>query len=511
MRKLLSSLLSLLTAVGGHILNRRLDLALLFFVLLILAVLLPMYLVPMYLFSSVGTDYASLKNLSGTLSQVLSASLATLLVISAVASLLKADAANTLPKLSTSGKIGGLLATFISLSIIAWSVSTYNLLHNVWLGNGKTASESYESDGSAFTSNYFHHYVRFSNKWGDDTELVPLPSGNSYLTGRITYQGEPAKGVSLFAIINSRYRSASVTSGDDGYFHIKVLSGKWTVNRIELTGWKERPDTGDLTVTAGVDPTLGNSMYHSGPDFNSQGLTLQATETQTLQSGLTLAMNKNPVITNPTKIKQKADPDSHIINWEPVNGASHYQLQLHETKRDGTTTSYYPTVWINTDNTSVALSQFRSLDADDSDENEYSVEVFAFDRQGKLLSSNDFSRNRSIILDGKKFVSVREINILGDTTDMSGEEFMQQLEATQRDRRRIEAAKTLIKENMADAAKSLLGKVETEKLDKEKHVALGMAMAAEGKCEEALNLFTKLNLQHNRSCKPDFVKRLCPD
>jgi hypothetical protein len=482
-------------------------------VLLILAVMLPMYVVPLYLFNTAGTDYALLKNLSGTISQSLSASLGILLVTSAVVSLIKADAATTLPRISVSGKVGGLLATFISLVMIAWSVSAYNLLHNTTPGSVTTAAGDDESDDSAITfrhSNYFHHYVRYSNGWVDETGLATLPNGDSYLTGRITYQGEPAGGVSLFAIVNSRYRSQPVTTGDEGYFHITVPNGKWTVNRIELTGWKERPDTGDLTITAGIDPSLSKSMYRSGPDFNSPGLTLQATEKQTLQSGLTLAMHDIPVITNPAKVKQEADPNSDIINWEPVNGANHYQLQLHETKRDGNSTSYYPTVWFNTDNTSVALTQFKSVDDDDSVDNEYTVKVFAFDGQGKLLSSNDFSRNSSIILNGRKFVSEREIRTLGDTSDMSGEEFMQQLEATQRDRRRIEATQTLIKDNMTDAALSLLDKVETEKLDKEKRVALGMAMAAEGKCEEAINLFTELDMQHDRSCTPDFVTQLCP-
>lgn len=514
MRKLLSPLLSLFTAVGGHLLNHRPDLVLLFFVLLLLAITLPMYVVPMYLFNTADTDYASLKNLSGTISQILSVSLGILLVASAVVSLLKADAATTLPRISVSGKVGGLLATFISLVMIAWTVSAYNLLHNIRLNNGTIASVSDESDGSAITfrhSNHFHHYVRYSNEWVDEAGLAPLPNGDSYLTGRITYQGEPAKGVSLFAIVNSRYRSQAVTTGNDGYFHITVANGKWTVNRIELTGWKQRPDTGDLTITAGIDPTLSKSMYRSGPNFNSPGLTLQATEAQTFQSDLTLAMHDIPVITNPAKLKQKSDPNSDIIKWEPVNGASHYQLQLHETKRDGNSTSYYPTVWFNTDNTNVALSQFKSVDNGDSVDNEYTVKIFAFDGQGKLLSSNDFSRNSSIILNGRKFVSEREIRTLGDTTDMSGEEFMQLLEATQRDRRRIEAAQTLIKDNMTDAALSLLEKVETEKLDKEKSVALGMAMAATGKCEEAHNLFTELDMQHDRSCKPDFVKQLCPE
>ena len=318
MRKFISPLLSLFTIVGGHLLNRRLDFTLLFFIHLVLAAVLPMTLIPMVMFSASGTDTSSLTSMSLYISYTLSAGLLSVVVASVIVSYIKASSAESQPRLSISGKIAGILSTLISVAIIVWAATTTFTLFS---SQSNFSSHSSAEDGSNeslpifSTRGRFSESVRYSSGWDDESSLEQLPEGNESLTGKISYQGMPAKGVTLYAVINSRYKSLPVTTGENGYFHLSVPGGKWTINRITLTDWQEQTDEGHFTVTAGLDPALEEEMYRDGPDFNSTGLHVIATQERSPQPGLSLSIYANPKIITPARKKQSTDPEVDHISW----------------------------------------------------------------------------------------------------------------------------------------------------------------------------------------------------
>jgi hypothetical protein len=120
MRKILSSLFSLFTVVGGHLFNRRLDLGLLFFSLLILAIVISWVVLPM-LFWNRAEGNLFPDNFSLTwMGYSLLTAIGVVLLASAIVSFLKANNYSSRPSLGKVGIVGGSLAALLSTVAVFW-------------------------------------------------------------------------------------------------------------------------------------------------------------------------------------------------------------------------------------------------------------------------------------------------------------------------------------------------------------------------------------------------------
>lgn len=513
MRKWLSPLLSLFTVVGGHLLNRRLDLSLLFFVLLLILTLLSIYVIPMIMMSDDTFSADALGSLYSRMGYTMATTLSLLLLASAIVSVIFSGKYDTQPRISIAGKAAGMLAVLFSIATLLWAgmTSATFIKQASTSPDHVSTSDDGEADRSSIRHTFFHETVRYTGEWVEDDGLTVIPEGDAYLVGKVSFHGKAAAGVSLRAIIDRHYTTRTVTTDKEGLFRFSVPEGEWTINRLEITSWEGLPNGTDITVTAGHEQVLSDGIYSNYVPFSNNGLTLTALLSPEPQDGLILTATETPLLLNPINEKQPVDPAKDRIRWKPVKNAVRYQLQLHHMERSGNSTRYTPTTWLTTQTTTIPLERFPLLKTDSNAKNEYAVKVYAFDEQGRLLSNNEYMRDSSLVISGAKFADRKDVQSLGDTSNLSPEDFAAKLESRLLDNNRIQAARTLVKEGMPDSAETLLQRIETPDMQTDKNVVMSMVHAARGDCDIARQLLSDIAVQRDKECEPDFVTAHCPE
>ncbi len=516
MRKIFSPLLSLFTVVGGHFLNRRLDLGLLFFALLLAVLVVSGGAFPVTWKIMSGESPWSGATIIGV-ALVMTATAVILLLSSLVVSYKKAESAPQRPPLSKAGVVGGLLAILLSLPAMGWiavmDIQYFGLARYDAVGlAGSSGEGSYETQGPMRGRlGFFHELVRYGGGWVPDERLEPMPEGDAYITGRILYQGRPVVNATLTMSFYSRYLSEQIVTDSDGLFTLKVPEQEWTLNYITITGWPDQPLNKEFTVVGGPpNPILSESMYHAGPAYESEGQLLQATKTPTVLPELELTINPNVELLWPERARQDVDLEQDRISWTALPGASRYQLQLHSMEREGRSTTYHPVVWINTADTEVPLHDIKTIPDEMGGENEYAVEVYAFDENGELLAGNSkFIDGQSLMLKGMRVVETDNLLSIGPGSNKTEEEFQKEMETIFRDKKRLNAAELLIEDGMPDIAKTLVQRVESPSLEDKKMRVEGLMLAEEGRCEEARAKLDAVNKASGRKCYPVFFRKRC--
>jgi hypothetical protein len=514
MRKLVSILLSLFTVVGGHFFNRRIDLGLLYFALLLIVAMGSSFIFPfLWAIEYQGQHWDG--SLAINVIFVMSVCMVLLLLSSLIVSYMKAAEASGRSPLGRTGLVAAFLTTILGALSVATIISIGTQYFK--LADSDAFAVAHEEEGGpipddsiTIRTRFFHELVRYGSEWIPENLLEPMPRGDAYITGRIRFEGRAVEGATLVMVLNSRFISSKLTTDDQGLFKLAVPEGEWTLNRIEINGWPDRPRGGTFTVTGGPNSSLTESMYHSGPQSRSKGLLLRATKAPEVMQGLDLSINRNVELGWPQREGQAVDMESDRIFWKELPGASRYQVQLHKTERDGTSISFRPVAWINTQETQVPLADFKFM-ADQTDtENEYSVEIYAFDGNGELLAgSSKFIDGRSLILRGQRVVGTDDFLQLDNISGLSSEELQAKVEAEYQDKKRLQAAELLATEGLTDPARILVERVQSQSLEKKKLRASGMILTAEGKCDEARAKFEAANKKPGTACFPQFFSKNC--
>lgn len=516
MRRILSSLFSLLTVVGGHIFNRRLDLGLLFFSLLLLVLVLA-WVVPPMLFWNKGVGNVFPDNSYLTwMGYSLLVAIGVVLLVTTITSFVKANNFSSHPPIGKIGILGGTLAALLSMAALLWTGSmgvSYISFDKLSKHNVSSESAPGQKRTSRFSrSSFFYKTVHYGGKWVDSSQLDNLPKGEFYISGRISYNDTPAKDVRLIAVFNNRYRSKEITTNSNGVFSIPVPKGEWILNRIKLEEWPNQPDDISLSVFGGQDKPLTEERYDSGPSFRANGLLLQATATPKLMEELKIVIRPNIQLLWPKSLGQTANLQQDKISWQGIPEATKYQLQLHRMERDGSSTSYFPTAWINTDRTEIPLNNFSTISDDPDNKTEYLVRVYAFDHNEKLLtSSGKFVSNKTLILKGSMITDSSDIQAIEKISGLTRDEQLKEMELRRKDRQRLRAADTLTEEGLIDAAKIVAARVKAKSLETEKLRTMGLILAAEGNCKEAKAKLQAANKKRDEDCFPKLYRDRCEE
>ncbi len=519
MRKLAVFLLSLLTIVGGHIMNRRADKALLFFSLLLVASLLNLFLYPLLSLAGLIQPLLQIVGFQQFLTITIVFSLVIIAFTSAVVSYFDARNPPEVSSLTLPAVIGGVLSILIILPVFTY-MATYASI-NLTIFNQASDSESLDEINSEVTTTsesgwttgfggsdtHFWHNARYSSSWIPEGKLIPLPKGNSYLSGRIVYKGKPAAGVTLEGVFNSHFVSDEVTTNEDGLFTFKLAEGDWYLNRISTKTWSQKPSSQRFTLISGANSRLTEQLYDEYPNHGSDGLVMTATPAPEPDPKLVITIRDNINLSWPSQERIPAELSNDAISWQPVTDAATYQVQLHRIERGDTSTSFYPNYWKNTSATSLPLEQIQTTSATEGSINEYQVVVYAFDEAGRLLSTSPkHFPMRSMEIEGRQIPSMQQFpSLISGTTDITE----QDIEQMQEEKKLIDAAIVLAKADMPSAARELMGKITSKHMQQRQDTLQGLILTAEGQCDAARIHFESINLKWKRDCLPDFYKQRC--
>lgn len=520
MRRLTAFTLSLLTIVGGHILNRRPDKAFLFFTLFLVSFLLSVFSYPLIVLTGNAELLSKLVDSPLNLQATIVITLLTIAFISAIVSFLDARESVDQSSITASAIFAGGLSLVISSLVIAYvgyfvSFNLRDTESTDRVGDSNDTGDlqpikpaNKHSSSFFFQGNYFWHAVRYGTHWVDDEGLPTLPSGDAYLAGRMTYRGEPASDVTLFGIFNGEFKSGIVTTDKNGLFVFRLPAGEWTLNRINTQNWTSVPESGSVMLIGTANPLLSDGFYNEGPDFSDDGILLTTSSKPNPDPKLAIKIVDTIQLEWPSSTKQTATIDFNQVAWMAVPEAVQYQVQLLHMTRDGSVTTYTPTFWRNTEKTTLALSDIRTASSNSDLPSEYQVRVHAFDKDGyRLASSQSFQPNHSFTLQGDEILSYQDFPRLkeNDLAHLDDNE----IEQMQYEKRLIDTAEVLAEEEMPAAARNLMRKIKTRHLPLRLEKLEGLILVAEGQCEKARILFEAIKHKQGRNCSPAFFRERC--
>lgn len=413
------------------------------------------------------------------------------------------------PELSLTTKISGTILTiFIGFSV--WSIVLSTLLIRPISGEHIADSDDSTSYFSKFTDEFFYQHVNFGGYRYEDGKLKDLPEGNGYLSGKVTYQGEPVTGLALDIILNAQYEKKRIKTDKEGRFQIRLPEGKWFINRIDTTSWGNKPPEGDYVLVSEYEEKLYGKKFYRTQETGEKGLQVEVTSNPDIDT-VNLYLRDSVKIVWPVKseAEENVDIKKGTIVWAPYPEATKYHLKITHIKREDRGASYFPILQTVVENqTQYPLTNLKIVDSDDPNaETEYGVEIAAFKEDGTFLSESDsFTPDQSFKLkNGKQILDDSGVSILNELNISSPEN----TQLLFKNRKRLDAIEVLISDGKLKTASEMLEDLEGP-LDAGKKQALqGYLLAKKGECEEAKRLFEQAVNEGGTTCVPASYKEDC--
>lgn len=506
---------AILTGIGGHYLNRRWDKAILFLCLFML------YGVAVYIFSmfsyqnvpliseSVADEFNEIARRTSMIFVFGEMAIWLVsIVITAIDS--KRNSAPVISRWTISGIAGATTTTVFSFFLLAstgWTLMTIN------------KNPLPDSDKQAFGKNFkstnetsFHEGIYFGGSPSNPFKLPPAPRGEGILTGRITYNGDPAVGITLSVVLNSKYKAKDIETDSDGVFVINLPTGRWTINSIQATKWENKPKEGSITFYYGGEEKLTGDKYHRYGFGKKNGFPVDVTDNLSAPH-INITINDDVDMLFP-------DPDNQNINatiedsikWNEYPNVDRYYIEMHKVTHEGSTTHYKQVASkVVSGVTSIPLSSFNHIKSKDKGMAEYSVNLYAFSDDGTLIAESKemYQGGTFRLTDGNVFIEENLDDQFNLSSIKDTAEFEKKYKAIFHEEQRATAVLTLIDENMIEEAESLLNKMDSEYSQGKKEALSGYIHALKRECQLANELFEKASTINPKVCIPDRYRAKC--
>lgn len=501
MKLALLIIFNLVTAVGGHFVNRRWDKAFLLFVVLLLILSLPWFY---FLAASSGLvnpgsiEFFPYVQLGIILCFSLLSTALFVIDFRAPRETLEGTWTRTM---TAAAGVFCLISTFYT----GWFVTSY-LNSAKQLGSSPDPVAQREQDAAPrkfyFNDDFFSEYVYFSFDAVDVSRSMPAPPpGEAVLYGSFVHNGAPAAGIELDVVVNGEFKADSLVTDADGRFSFSIAPGIWKVNAILVSGWPDKPQ-GEFVIVTGREGQAGENHYYKNR-YESGDLNIEA---KSGTSTAIIAMEINPAITivDPARgaVKSVDDVNGFTLEWEQNDRAAFYLVTLSKVTEEGTITSFHPITQLKSDALSMDLSGLTVFD-DPGASNTYSVKVTAFDGEGNFVSESKHMGRHMFSISGFKIAGDEVLTELGD--DVSQEKY----EEFYQNNRKIAAAETLLEHRLVAEAEKVVALI-TENSRAGKIEALkGYILALQGDCANATLHFDKAVKEGGVSCLPQKYRQNC--
>ena len=512
-KKLLPAILNLLTGVGGHFYNRRVDRVV--FIMAIVVLLIVLYFLGTFF---LGTSLSG-KGMSPPVNYVLYLyeafllSVLSLLIYSAYLGYVDAgDGAVGRPLAS-----GGQKFSAITLSLIGGLFVFYQFYVSAFFFIGTTAlTKTTSADGkehkyaySTFSNDPFY-WNGYSLKRYDEAvrnpDLPDPPGGDGLLTGQILLNDTPVQDFVFDLVLDGQYRAKGVTTDKSGTFTIPIQAGIWHIDYIAPKSWPDKPKNKKFIMLTGREDVLRGNHYrdHKYMDYE-EGLPVEVVS-EKRSTLLIFRIKEKLTLTQPAEKNQKANVEDYKIQWRAYPDANEYLVEISEITREADTTHFTPVSSVRINNaTELPLSRFETI-SNANEAAEYEVKIYAFDLAGNFLSkSEDYSQNNTFMLvDGKKLLSDRFKQGFEP-----GEFNVKDAEQMMENQKRIRAAVQLIDDHLYPEAENLLGKISGKTRPGSREAVTGYLFAAQNQCDKANPYFDKALSMGGRSCLPMRYRENC--
>jgi hypothetical protein len=497
-RGIIAIVLSAMTFIGGHFVNRRWDRALLFIGLV------PVWTLLLFLQLSYGhgtplMDASQVK--SGML--LFGYGLTAIWALSVLVTGWDAfKGENHFPLQWTASSLFG--AAALSLLTLVWMPGTI-----VWWLNfdiDATAGVTHHTS-SHHTPHLRSHHFWFSENYGgvrDGVDRKAPPAGDHYLNMRFVYDGKPAAGVKFKVVLSKTYQSKRLVSDRDGMVHLPLPAGTVHLNKITIDGWDDAPDL-PLTVTNGHEKRLEENASERF-DYFGDGI---AIETQASRDGEPFTFTIRPKIQLQWPTHTVTDAavavDKASVRWQPLAGAAHYRLVFTRINRRGDGATYQPVVTRQVDSAApFPLASLPTMQKTDDQEYEYTVTVQAFSEDGAYLSESPAHYNTDSfkLADG---LMLMEDELVENRKAPSIESYL----LRRKDRERLDTVRDLIDDSHYEVAAGMLATISPEYKAEHQATLRAYLLAKQGQCDAALKQLPATRKKDECGCLYDKVQELC--
>ena len=235
--------------------------------------------------------------------------------------------------------------------------------------------------------------LHFGSAGVGNVGFLPTPeSGPERLRGRLTLDGAGLEGARLALTLNNQYRVRHLHTDSHGVFEIPLDAGQWHVNDIVVNDWKGRPKDRDLILFSNHEPMKRAGQYLRFNFHMPDGLEVSLPTTANAIPVEIEFRDAISMIWPPHKGTGTA-PEGQLataaIAWRPVKGASEYEVQIGYIE-DETMPKFssLPILTRHLSGVSLPLASLPQRPASTLAD-EYSVHVFAFDAEGRLLTESN--------------------------------------------------------------------------------------------------------------------------
>lgn len=491
------ALLSALTFFGGHVLNRRLDR-----VVVILAALacvgIGSYLIlPSLVFHTLGIS---------KMIWVLRAPGMLIIGTALLSAVLTWRDAKQAP-IETRPPLAARLASEV-LSVFGF------LLLGVAITSLLTAQRV---DGSLSSSprdaNFAAQMLYTSTHLGGDIDFQALqapPRGPQELRGRIVMDGQPVDAAELDVILNGTFQTQSLTTDNDGEFDIALPAGQWFINRVTLTRWENAPAGRELLLFSEHEPMQGDDHYMRYAHDNDTGLEVSLPAsgnanlpTFELRDALTVQWPpRMPHRSFQQPVAPPADIATSAIAWSSVRTATEYEIQVNSVEREGQSTSYRTILRRRQAGVTLRLADLPRQAGDPGDPSEYSVVIYAFDANGRLVTVSSENIDRyAFSLAGEERLARESYGSFRSASSTSAEYF--------KNMERLSLIEALLERKQLDSARVILAEITEDAPPGRKAATQGAIEALAGNCAAALPLFEKADKEGGAGCAKPKYRNLC--
>ena len=496
------ALISLVTLFGGHFLNRRLDRVVLIGALLV-APVAAFIAAPYVLFF-----------MQQSISSIVTWALRLPLMLVGAIALLSAGLTFRDARLPAGSPLtAAMRITGTALSLVGLIVVVAAFLNSAirFTPTHETESRSAAAGPSA-DDRPLNGYLYFGG--GSNTGNLPAPpSGPERLRGRITLEGVGASGVELSLTLNSKYNVEHLTSDSRGMFEVSLPAGNWNINAIAVSAWNGKPKERDLVLFSGHEPTKGEGQYSRHRFFVEDGLaiTLPGTSNEIpieleLRDALPMtwpALSDSVGVSTGRARVPDADFSTAAITWQPIKTATEYEVQITHVTREGTTTRFMPVLMRRLTAPSLPLASLPRRSAPSAAADEYSVHVYAFDAEGKLLTENSMEiDDRMFKLSGGTRLGEEQQSFGGGSPEIISVEY-------ETNQLRLSLVAKLLDQKQFEQASRLLDQVTTDAPRGRPAALRGKLAALQGDCVTAVKLFDRADAEGGAGCAPVEDRKLC--
>ncbi len=486
---------SALTLVGGHLLNRRWDRAVFFYLLLFAAT---WFGAGVALFNPQWGGFSARQLFGGALVLLW---LIGLLVT--VRDIRRPDDTRQ-PAWSITGGIAALILTVWSTLLLGWGGAVVlGKLDGPWQNGSEEPAGEATTNYRTFRSDHFSNYIYYGQVDNLTAERPAPPEGDGQLVGRIEYEGRPAVGVVLRLILNGGdYRTAPLTTDESGRFTLNLAPGRWRVEALLTEAWPGQPKEKPILLT-GDESHFGEGNGFSWRIWRRKARVVGVSAEDPPSEALVLRFRDPITITWPPGKQQTAGEDA-TLRWHSYPGAQKYQIVLSTVARRGGSTSYSPSTARAVHATELSLDSFHSVPAP-GEQHEYAVQIYAYDREGRPLTRSGRFYSDTFILEGRRLVP--------DALARSPQgafRSAKELEQLRTNEKRLDAVRVLIDEELPQAAEALLQKVDGPAKLGRREALTAYLRARQGRCEEARELAATAKA-NGADCTPERYLAACAE